>query len=540
MKLPTFATTCAEVFNVCISLELISVAVGNLIINTVILSTCYKYANDAFVAKNVNNGFVFIYIWLFMTIANELYQRYIAQPIMHHFDTEVDIASEKTINNVLLALDYEANRDINGDKKIENKMFRARFKISTMVSSGMSTIMSFGHLLGHVFWICMISSASLIGYTIAIVLLCFVNQTSSPCTDEKMALYDNYWFYKTNFINENIHGNGSVTMDNINKANRDVEVMRHKSMSETNALKTYVIISFSTVMAINCFYLGSAMSIAELITYIQYCTSLQHAIISSFNLYKSYVESIRDYGEYIELMSKYRTKVEVSQIVPSTTIVIEYLSYTYPDSKAFSLVIDKTMSINCGDIVLINGDSGNGKSTFFDILGGYKHDDSYTCIANVNGVCVDGFECLRDSRVYTEQKDYISQDMSVAELVTNKIYDETIDMNLVFKALEMCACNDFVTADNVYDKKPKFSGGQEGRIKIARTMYRILVTQPRIILLDEIDKAVQPASMVKIMNNIFAYCKLQKIFTFVIAHSSEMQRSEQYDKVFTFEKGEVV
>ena len=539
MILPTFITVCSQVFGDCVTVELLGVGVGNLIINTIILSTCYKYANDAFVAKDVDSGLAIIYVWLCVTIMNELYRRYVSEPVQQRFSTNVDIDSEETMNNVLIQLDYEANRDISESKDVGNKMLRSRFKISSMVSSYVTTAMSLCTLLGYVFWIIMISPMSLIGYTIAMTLLCTMVETSTPSTDNKMASYDKYWFYKTNFINENVHGQGVRAMKNINKANQEIEVMRHEKMTQSDVLGMYVGIAFALVMAFNCYCYGSSMTVANLITYIQYCSSLKHAIVSCFHMYKNYVEGERDYREFTDLMSQYREKEDMLQITPLSSIVIESLNYTYPNSS-FCLNITETIEIHSGNIVLVNGDSGHGKSTFCDILGGYKHDDEYVCIISVDGDRINGFECLRDSRIYTEQKDHIFSNMSVTEIVSNKVYDGTVKMEFVMLALEMCCCTDFVTIDNVHDSKPKFSGGQEGRVKIARTVYRILTTFPKIVLLDEIDKAVQPGTVVKIMDNIFKHCKENKIFTFVIAHTTEMQAKEKYDKVITFVKGKVI
>lgn len=543
MKLPSFITVCSKVFRDCASLQLLGVGVGNLVINTIILSTCYKYANDAFVAKDLENGLTFIYMWLFITAINELYRKYVSEPTTQQFSTEVDICCEISMNNILVELDYEANRDINSDKNIENKMYCARWKMSSMVSSYVSTVMSLGTLIGHVFWMFMIAPRSLIGYAIAIVIVQCITVTVTMTRDEKRKKYDKYWFYKTIFINENVHGNGDKVMDKINDAGREIGEMRHKTMVNHDVLRTQIGILFCIVMAFNCYYFGATMTVAELITFIQYSSSLKHTTVQCFNTYKHYVESNCDYCEYTELMLQYREKEEIIQIKPTTSIVIEELYYEYPKSnkkEPFYLKIDKKMEICSGDIVLINGDSGNGKSTFFDILGGYKHDDTYKCDVSVDDIRINGFECLRDSRIYTEQKDYIFTNMSITELVTNKVYVGDVDMTIVFKALSMCCCDDFVSIDNVHDDKPKFSGGQEGRIKIARTVYRILTTNPRIVLLDEIDKAVQPLTVVKIMDNIFKHCKEQGIFTFVIAHTTEMHVSEKYDKVFTFVKGVIV
>ena len=76
-------------------------------------------------------------------------------------------------------------------------------------------------------------------------------------------------------------------MNKINDAGREIGEMRHKTMTNHDVLRTQIGILFCIVMALNCYYLGSTMTVAELITFIQYSSSLKHTTVQCFNTYKN-------------------------------------------------------------------------------------------------------------------------------------------------------------------------------------------------------------------------------------------------------------
>lgn len=132
----------------------------------------------------------------------------------------------------------------------------------------------------------------------------------------------------------------------------------------------------------------------------------------------------------------------------------------------------------------------------FTLLG--SNDCYYFCRYLYQGIFyvdekrIDGFECINESRIYTEQKRHIYTNRPIVDIVTNKVDAKTDDN--VWLALDISQCSEFVSDEKgtdktwIYDPEPEFSGGQEGRIEIARTVYDILVSEPKVLLLDEIVK----------------------------------------------------
>ena len=108
----------------------------------------------------------------------------------------------------------------------------------------------------------------------------------------------------------------------------------------------------------------------------------------------------------------------------------------------------------------------------------------------------------------------------------------------------MTSCLDFVKKEDVpnelkwiHTKNVGLSGGQKGRIALARSIYRIITDKPKMITLDEVDKAIQADLVCEIMTNIFTFTREHQILVFVICHSPDVQRLETYDQVLNMTKG---
>lgn len=206
-----------------------------------------------------------------------------------------------------------------------------------------------------------------------------------------------------------------------------------------------------------------------------------------------------------------------------------------------------------GQIIKLSGDSGNGKSTFTDIVCGiipykeYKH-----CIYYDNKENTYGFDAITTHRLYVEQFETIDWRPSVYEIITEQHVEDsciinmnTNDEDIVWTALEMACCQDFLKRSNdmndlkwIHTKNIDPSGGQKGRIAIARILYHMLKKFPKMIILDEVDKAFQGELATTILSGIFAYCRANKIICLVAAHSTEVKEMK-YDQVLVFDHGKI-
>ena len=248
-------------------------------------------------------------------------------------------------------------------------------------------------------------------------------------------------------------------------------------------------------------------------------------------------------------MSKFNLKNDVPQITDFSGMSIKSLLFSYPPKEGkstFNLVWNDKVDFLPGNIVQVCGDSGHGKSTFFDIISGSIQGSEYSGEFYVDtDKRISGFDCLIDSRFYNEQDGNISQKASIAQIVSGNLdHISEHDEDIIWQSLVTCSCIDFVSRENsngkkkwIHEKSVDMSGGQKGRIKLARTVFSIIIKKPKFVMLDEVDKAVQSEEMVRIMTNIYDFTKQNNIIVFIIAHSTEVKDMKDYDTIIKFVDG---
>ena len=324
---------------------------------------------------------------------------------------------------------------------------------------------------------------------------------------------------------------------------------------------------------INCIIiLNTVKTISSIVIYNQYSFLIRSSVVSCINLYTHYKDSKREYEKLENIIAGCYERNDTKQIIEFNTITIKSLKYEYLKAndavnKPFVLEMQQGIDLEFtrGQIIKLDGDSGHGQSTFSDIINGIIPFNEYKCDLLVdNSIIDDGFDCLNSIRYYNEQSENISWKPSVYSIVSGRDLNldsdgnpldsdgNPLDINLekeeeenVWKSLEICKCGDFLrrcndnTQDNrkwIYSYNIGMSGGQKGRIGLARTIYRIICSKPKYITLDEVDKSIQSEMVVEIMSNIFDYTRTNNIIAFVIAHNPDVKKMD-FDQVIKFTNG---
>lgn len=176
----------------------------------------------------------------------------------------------------------------------------------------------------------------------------------------------------------------------------------------------------------------------------------------------------------------------------------ENVNFSYGDEE---IIHDATFEMRAGEITVLQGSSGAGKTTLIDLLLGLHKPTS-------GKVTADGVD-LRDIRIsaWRRATGYVPQELSllhgsVRENVT--FGDENITDEAIFEALEMAGGSQFVAemADGldtiVGEMGTKLSGGQRQRIALARA----LVGKPQLLILDEVTSALDPDTEAEICANV--------------------------------------
>ena len=210
-------------------------------------------------------------------------------------------------------------------------------------------------------------------------------------------------------------------------------------------------------------------------------------------------------------------------------ITIDKLSLSFGTSKVLK---DISITIEKGELVTLLGPSGCGKSTLLRVLAGlevFQEGDIYLDGKNINNISP------KDRNVGMVFQSYaLFPNMTVFENVAfglsiKKFPKEEIEQK-VMKVLNLV---------NLTDKKDfyidQLSGGQQQRISLARS----LVTEPKVLLLDEPLSALDAKIRKQLQMDIRELQRKLGITMIFVTHDQE-EAMILSDKVFVMSEGEIV
>ena len=188
-----------------------------------------------------------------------------------------------------------------------------------------------------------------------------------------------------------------------------------------------------------------------------------------------------------------------------------------------------SFEINKGELVVILGQSGSGKSTCLNILGGM--DD-----ATSGHVIVDGTDItkMKEKQLINYRRNDIGFIFQFYNLVQNLTAIENIELGT-----QMCknpmdsdeALRKVGLEDRMDNFPSQMSGGQQQRVSIARAIAR----RPKILLCDEPTGALDYKTGKQILELLENTCRKENITTIIITHNSAI--APMADRVIKFKNG---
>ncbi len=190
-------------------------------------------------------------------------------------------------------------------------------------------------------------------------------------------------------------------------------------------------------------------------------------------------------------------------------IVIDEVSFAYGKKK---IIENASARIPANQLTVIHGPSGQGKTTLTDLLLGLYKPSS-------GQILVDGEPLDRiDLKEWRSLVGYVPQELIM--------HNATIKMNItlgdpsfsdeqVLEALRLASADDFIgnlengIETEIGEQGLKLSGGQRQRISLARA----LVHDPKLIVLDEVTSALDPATETAICAQIRELSKTRTIIS---------------------------
>ncbi len=192
--------------------------------------------------------------------------------------------------------------------------------------------------------------------------------------------------------------------------------------------------------------------------------------------------------------------------------------------------LDKaSFEIEKGELVIILGQSGSGKSTCLNMLGGMDEVTS-------GSVIVDGIEItkMKEKELIDYRRNDIGFVFQFYNLVGNLTALENIELGTQMCKNPMDATEALkkVGLEDRMDNFPsQMSGGQQQRVSIARAIAR----RPKILLGDEPTGALDYKTGKQILELLENTCRKEKITTIIITHNSAI--APMADRVIKFRNG---
>jgi iron(III) transport system ATP-binding protein len=193
------------------------------------------------------------------------------------------------------------------------------------------------------------------------------------------------------------------------------------------------------------------------------------------------------------------------------SLLISNLSYKRKNDK--NLLSNINLKVDNGDLLIIQGESGCGKTTLLNIISGLVQPSQG--LVKLNNVSLNSLE----QSVASEERKigYVFQDYALFPHLTafkNAVYayknnsDELTD-EYVLNALNL------TTHRNKYPHE--LSGGQQQRVAIARA----ILMHPRALILDEPFSGLDKENIIRTQNLIQSAIKILNIPAIIVTHSLE-------------------
>ena len=340
-----------------------------------------------------------------------------------------------------------------------------------------------------------------------------------------------------------------------NHFNREVEDYRQKSMGLVlvNSLFFPAIIMLIGVSTLLTLFVGgqqvmagniTAGNIAEFFIYVNLLTWP----VASIGWVTSIVQ--RAAASQARINHLFNQKPEITadenkQITVKGNIEFDHVSFYYPDTGIQALK-NLNLTVKSGDKVGIIGKTGSGKTTIANLL--FRLYDP-----TEGNIRFEGVDMQRlDPGQFREQIGYVPQD--------DFLFSDTIARNLLFGYHQPYDWNNTQDKERLYSllrtvteitdvKKdilqfPKgfetrlgergvtLSGGQKQRVSIARA----LMSDPRMLVLDDCFSAIDTHTEAKILQGMGNYLEDRTVF--IVSH--RISTVKNADKILVLDRGEVI
>ena len=257
-------------------------------------------------------------------------------------------------------------------------------------------------------------------------------------------------------------------------------------------------------------------------------TKLQKQVQAAVVIEASYVRTI----ELIK-QSEEQKESHSGTVAPSLGAGCTFEGATFAHGST-PVISSATFEVPANKITVLQGPSGSGKTTLIDLLIGLNTAQKGKILIGGKPIESIDIKAWRQSIGYVPQElmlfhDTISENISLS--------NPNISTEAVHAALEQAGAKTFIGAlpqgieTDVGEMGSRLSGGQRQRISLARA----LVTEPKMLILDEVTSALDPDTEGEIVSNIASL----RWRYMIVAITHRPAWTKIADKLYTISKGHV-
>lgn len=275
------------------------------------------------------------------------------------------------------------------------------------------------------------------------------------------------------------------------------------SMGLLNSLLGVMIIVFILFFSIKD--VGKSNIDATLILSIMSMVTIYNKVISKFNRilrgvedWKNQLEEQRKYNDEVTKIMEVESSLKNEQAKPKRDIVIRPFKVEYPrkdETRPFTLSLDTCLDIPNSSVVMLEGATGSGKTTFMKFVTGMLRIDGCENPVIPKAVELGQGSRLGSCNILSEVTwDNVDEGKLIQILKGLHLYEEIQE-----KAEDVISYLGETTYDN-------YSSGQQQRLLITRLLYN-LEENIGVVGIDEMTNNLNDEIAVQTMQYILQYCK---------------------------------
>jgi ABC-type bacteriocin/lantibiotic exporter with double-glycine peptidase domain len=258
-------------------------------------------------------------------------------------------------------------------------------------------------------------------------------------------------------------------------------------------------------------------------------------MLPAINKILSAVQRLQQTAPAIEILKKEYDRFEFLKIKTDkilsfkNKISIKNLSFKYNEQSNF-IFKNLNIEIKKNSIFAILGKSGAGKTTFLNVLCGFEKQTS-------GKILVDNINIYENLEYWQSLLGYVPQDIFIkdSDIISNiclGLKKSEINYKNLEEAIKISRLKNIVDLSKrkiiklTGESGKMLSGGQAQRIAIARALY----LKPKILILDEPTKSLDPATEAQIFKD---FIKMKRFLTIIIV-SHNLRVKNIADKFIQF------